>query len=179
MSRRIPMSGAVVGGGLLLVLGAGAWLGVTAEDQTTDPALERTRRQVRMLDDLYKTAVVLITDKYVHTESDFSAGSAANALFAVMRKKGWHDVRLLDASGQPFLEKNLPRDEFEKAAAKALVGGEAYYEQVVKGDNGTRELRAATPVPVVSEKCTICHDNYKDVPAGKAIGLLSYRLKVE
>ena len=32
-----------------------------AQQAKADPALERTRKQVRMLDDLYKTAVVLIT----------------------------------------------------------------------------------------------------------------------
>ncbi len=30
-----------------------------------DPAVVRTRQQVEMLDTLYKTAIVLITDKYV------------------------------------------------------------------------------------------------------------------
>jgi len=144
-----------------------------------DAALERTRNQVKMLDDLYKTAVVLITDKYVHKDSDISAGSAANLLFAAMKKKGWHDVKLLDATGEPYLEKNLPKDDFEKAAMKAMLDGKPWYEQVVTGDKGQRELRAATPVPVVMEKCVMCHENYKSVPAGKAIGLLSYRLKVE
>jgi hypothetical protein len=147
-------------------------------DEAKDPALERTRKQVRMLDDLYKTAVVLITDKYVHSETDFSAGSAASALFDAMRKKGWHDVRLLDASGQPYFEKNLPKDDFEKAAMQALVSGKAYHEEVVTKD-GARELRAATPVPVVSKKCLLCHENYKDAKEGAPIGFLSYRLKVE
>jgi hypothetical protein len=34
-------------------------------------AVERTRKTVRMLDDVYKTTVVLITDKYVNDEDDF------------------------------------------------------------------------------------------------------------
>ena len=44
-------------------------------------AIERTRKQVRMLDDLYKTAVVLITTHYVKDETSFPAGGAAVALF--------------------------------------------------------------------------------------------------
>ena len=52
-----------------------------------DLALERTRKQVRMLDDIYKTAVVLITTHYVNDEDDLPAGSAAIALFDAVKKK--------------------------------------------------------------------------------------------
>src|SRR5690554_1606038 len=60
-----------------------------------DPAVERARKLVRMLDDIYKQTIVLITDKYVHDEDDFAAGSAAVALFANISKGGTHQVRLL------------------------------------------------------------------------------------
>ena len=73
---------------------------------TTDPALQRTRRQVRMLDDLYKSAVVLITEKYVNTEDDLPAGTAFKALFSAMKNKGWHEVRLVDATGDPIMPGN-------------------------------------------------------------------------
>jgi hypothetical protein len=141
-------------------------------------ALERTRKSVRMLDDLYKTAVVLITDKYVSDEADFPAGGAAVALFDAMKKKGWHDVRLLDATGQPLEEKNAPQDGFERDAVKSLKGGKAYYEQVVQKE-GKPYLRAATPIPVVMEKCVICHPHYKQAAKGAAIGALSYTLPIE
>jgi len=43
----------------------------SADKPKADPAaVERARKQVRMLDDLYKTAVVLITEHYVHEEDD-------------------------------------------------------------------------------------------------------------
>jgi len=143
-----------------------------------DPAVARTRKTVRMLDDLYKTAVVLITKHYVEIDSDLPAGSAAIALFDAMKQKGWHEVRLLDATGDPIEENNSPRDEFEKTAVKTLTSGKDYYEQVVERD-GKRFLRAATPIPVVLEKCTMCHDHYKDVKAGHPIGALSYTLAIE
>ncbi|RPI87179.1 MAG: hypothetical protein EHM42_05415, partial [Planctomycetaceae bacterium] len=91
---------------------AGTHLAAQNQKAPADPALERTRKQVRMLDDLYKTAVVLITDKYVLTESDLPAGTAAKALFAAMKKKGWHEVRLIDASGEPLVADNAPADDF-------------------------------------------------------------------
>jgi hypothetical protein len=166
----------LLSGATLLVAAAGVF--ALADDTKEDPAVERTRNTVRMLDDLYKTAVVLITEHYVEESSSLPAGTAAKALFAAMDKKGWHQVRLLDATGKPIEEDNSPADEFEKAAIKSLKGGESYIDQVVDRD-GQRYLRAATPIPVVLEKCTLCHDHYKQAKAGEPIGALSYTLKIE
>jgi len=141
-------------------------------------ALDRTRKTVRMLDDIYKTTVVLITDKYVNTTDDFPAGSAAIALFDAINKKNWHQVRLVDATGDPYDDENVAQDDFEKQAIKELKAGKGYYEKLEKRDDG-RYLRAATPVPVVMDKCIMCHDHYKDAKEGEPIGALLYTLKVE
>ena len=143
-----------------------------------DPALERTRNTVRMLDDVYKTAVVLITDKYVNDEDDFPAGSAAIALFNAINKKGWHEVRLLDATGEPYDKANTARDAFDREEIKQLKAGKSYYEQVVK-QKDKRVLRAATPVPVVMKKCIMCHEHYADAKKGEPIGLLSYTIEIK
>lgn len=173
----------LTGGSLIALLIAAGWLGSlsTGIGQTkaaADPALERTRDQVRMLDDLYKNVVVFITDKYVHKDTDVSAGTAAVTLFSVMKKNGWHDIRLVDATNQPFEEKNSPKDAFEKAAVKAIKGGKTYHEEVVKIE-GKPHLRAATPVPVVMKKCVMCHPHYADVKEGEAIGILSYIVPIK
>ncbi|RMG39974.1 MAG: DUF3365 domain-containing protein [Planctomycetota bacterium] len=142
-----------------------------------DPAIERTRDTVRMLDDIYKTAVVLITDKYVHEETDFAAGSAAVALFDAIKKKGWHEVRLLDATGEPYDDENTPRDDFDRAAVKALKAGKTWFERVERRKDG-RFLRVATPIPVVMKKCVMCHPHYAQAKPGEPIGLLSYTVPV-
>lgn len=139
--------------------------------------LERTRETVRMLDDVYKSAVVLITTHYVNDESDLAAGSAAIALFDAVKKKGWHEVRLLDASGEPIEDKNSPQDAFEKAAVAKLKAGETWHEEVIKKD-GQRYLRAATPIPVVLDKCVMCHENYKNFKGSEPIGALSYTIRI-
>jgi hypothetical protein len=149
-----------------------------AAEAKEDPALARTRKQVKMLDDVYKTAVVLITKHYVEEDSDLPAGAAAKALFAAIKEKGWHEVRLLDATGEPLEDVNSPQDEFEKAAVAKLKGGANWYEQVVTKKN-KQYLRAATPIPVVLKKCILCHDNYKDVKEGAPIGALSYTIPIE
>lgn len=160
-----------------------AWLAAapvapTAAPTSEDPAVARTRKQVKMLDDLYKTAVVLITTHYVNDEKVLPAGSAAIALFDAMKKKGWHEVRLLDATGEPLEDKNAPKDDFEKQAVAALKKGADYHETIVE-KNGKKYLRAATPIPVVLQKCTMCHENYKSVKAGQPIGALGYTLPIE
>ena len=111
-------------------------------------------------------------------DSDLAAGEAAVALFAAMKKKGWHEVRLLDATGDPIEDRNSPQDGFEKAAVKSLLKGNAWHEEIIERDN-KRYLRAATPIPVVLKKCVMCHDHYKDVPEGSPIGALSYTIEIE
>lgn len=80
---------------LVLAAAAGA---ATAED---DPAVARTVEQVKMLDALYKTAVVLITEHYVENPSSISAATASKLLFAEMKKNGFHEVRLLGLTDHP------------------------------------------------------------------------------
>ncbi|MEQ1826837.1 MAG: DUF3365 domain-containing protein [Pirellula sp.] len=142
-----------------------------------DPATERTRREVRMLDDIYKTAIVLVTTHYVTGKESLPAGSAFKALFAAVKEKGWHEVRLLDATGDPYEPSNAPKEGFEQRAVKKILGGEAYYDEVVT-ENNKKFLLAATTIPVVMEKCTVCHENYKGVAKGKAIGALGYKLPI-
>jgi hypothetical protein len=141
------------------------------KSEAKDAALERTRKQVLMLDDIYKTAVVLITDKYVQDEQSFPAGSAAIALFDAIKKKGHHEVRLLDATGAPYNDKNVAKDDFEKEAIKQLKQGKATYEKVESRNDG-RYLRMATSVPVVMKKCIMCHEVYNKAKEGEPIGAL-------
>lgn len=155
-----------------------SWAAPKGAIEKEEAAVERARREVRLLDDIYKTTVVLVTQHYVKDESSLSAGSAAKALFAEISKKGWHDARLVDATGQPYTEQNSPKDGFEKKAIEALLSGQASYDEVVT-DSGKRYLLAATPIPVVMDKCIMCHENYRNVPKGKAIGAISYRVPIQ
>jgi len=152
--------------------------GMCAGADEDKAALERTRKTVRMLDDIYKTAVVLITEHYVNDDDDLPAGSAAIALFDAIKKKGWHEVRLIDVSGEPYDDDNVAKDDFEKQAVEKLRAGEAYFDRVQQRDGGA-VLRAATPIPVVMKKCTMCHENYNHAKPGQAIGALSYTIRIE
>ncbi|HVX11826.1 MAG TPA: DUF3365 domain-containing protein [Pirellulales bacterium] len=140
-----------------------------------DPAVERTRKQVKMLDDLYKTTIVFITNTYVDSGKDVAAGEIARDLFKAMSEKGWHDARLVDATGHPTNDENAPRDGFEKAAVKKILAGEKYVDEI-KTEKGKPYLLAATVVPVVNQKCILCHPTWK---VGEVAGALTYKLPIE
>lgn len=151
-----------------------------AEDakKSADPAVERARKTVRMLDDIYKSAIVLVTTHYVRDDKDLPAGSAFKELFEMVKEKGWHEVSLLDASGEPINTENIPAEGFEAEAIAKIKAGEPYYDRVEE-KNGKRVLRAATAIPVVMQKCVMCHENYKQAGKGVAIGALGYVMPID
>ncbi len=136
-----------------------------------DDALKRTRAQVKMLDDLFKVAVVDITNRY----DGPPAAKVAKTIFTAAKEKHYFDARLLDATGSPQNEANVPVDDFEKSAAKAMIAGKTYFEQVVQTKDGGRRLRVATVVPAVVQKCAKCHG----VKQGDLLGFLSYDVQVQ
>ena len=146
--------------------------------QPSKSAVKRTRQTVKMLDDIYKQAIVLITDKYVNDDDDFPAGSAAVELFKRVGKTGFHNVRLLDVTGEPYEPQNVAKTEFEKRGVKKLISGRHYYQEVIIKE-GQPYLQAMTPVPVVMEKCVMCHPHYEDVKDGQPIGAISYELPIK
>ncbi len=164
--------------GLLIIAVSVAAIGLAVDPTTMEtPAVKRARREVLMLDDIYKTSIVLITTHYVDDKNSLPAGSAFKALFDTIKKKGWHEVRLLDATGDPYEPANAAKEGFEKRAIQKLLAGQASYDEVATED-GKQFLLAATAIPVVMDKCILCHDNYKNVPVGKAIGALGYKVPI-
>jgi len=147
-------------------------------DAPVDAAVERARREVQMIDTIYKTSIVLITQEYVNDDEDLAAGEAFRLLFETMTKKGFHEVKLIDASGEPHNDENAPKEGFEQVAVKKLVAGESVYDEIVT-ENGKRFLNSATAVPVVMKKCIMCHDNYEGLPAGRAIGAMRYKIPID
>jgi stress response protein YsnF len=137
-------------------------------------ALERTREQVKMLDTLYKTAVVSITNSYVEGQASVPAAMVAKDVFAAMHKNGYHNARLVDATGKPRNKKNVAKTEFEKKAVEEMKAGRQYYEEVAQVD-GKFVLRAATIVPVVLKQCATCHGKKE----GALLGAIVYELPVK
>jgi hypothetical protein len=137
-------------------------------------AVERAREQVKMLDDLYKTAIVGMTKTYVHQQLDTPAAIVAAEVFDAMKKKGYHAARLVDASGKPKSKTNLADTAFEKKAVQAMKDGKTYFEEVGEKD-GKPVLRAATVVPAVMKTCAACHG----VKEGTLLGAVVYELPIK
>ncbi|MEZ6134100.1 MAG: DUF3365 domain-containing protein [Pirellulaceae bacterium] len=140
------------------------------------PAVTRAKKQAKMLDTLYKTAIVLITENYVDGKESLAAGDAFQALFKAMKDNEFHEVRLLDATGDAYDPDNDPKTDFEKKAIKAILDGKPIYERIVK-EGDKQYLLSATPIPVVMEKCTMCHSNYENVKG--PIGALGLKIPLE
>src|SRR5262249_36015294 len=131
--RRIPLL--AVFGFSVLALAAlldSAGRSAAQEKATRDDsaAVERARKTVRILDDVYKTAIVLITDKYVRDKKDYPAGRAAVNWFKAISEKGWHDIRIIDATGDPYNPANVAKDDFDKEGIRQLKAGRGFYDQV-------------------------------------------------
>jgi Protein of unknown function (DUF3365) len=176
---RLAFSGGLAA--LLATVGPGVFRGrdARADSETqakaeADPALERTREQVKMLDDLYKNAVVSITKRYVGGQDMPPAIMVAQDVFGAMRKQGWHSAKLVDATGEPMNDANAPMTDFEKEAAREINSGKPYFDRVV-GEGKDRRLLAATVVPVVMEKCASCHTHKK---VGEVLGFIRYDIPI-
>jgi hypothetical protein len=166
----------VLTGLLGVALLAGGDRARTADKAGPDKAaVARTRETVRMLDDMYKSAVVHVTKTYVNARERTPAARAAQLIFKDMAAKGWHRARLIDATGEPSNRANLPESAFEKKAVERLRAGQGYYEEVATRD-GKAVLRAATPVPAVMAACTTCHPHVKE---GELMGALVYELPIK
>jgi hypothetical protein len=184
MKKLYPLTAIVFVLALITVVTTSAVKHTAADEQpaaakTPDKAaVERSRKTVKTLDNIYKQVIVLVTDKYVHDTDDFAAGSAAVLLFKNISDSSSHTVRLLDATGEPYEPENVAKDDFEREGIKRLKAGAANYEQVVSKD-GKPYLRTLTPVPVVMKKCVMCHDHYADAKEGEPIGAISYTVPIE
>ncbi|MHC4321694.1 MAG: c-type heme family protein [Planctomycetota bacterium] len=137
--------------------------------------LEHARKTVRMLDDLYKTYIVLITQEYVDDPSVLPAATLSKRVFKSMTKKGWYKTRLLDATGTPFNPENNPRDAFERDAINAMISGRTYFEKIEKIE-GKDHLRAVTSVHAVMKGCLSCHPSSR---VGDLLGGIAYDIPLE
>jgi hypothetical protein len=167
--------------GLGLLFAALAAYGISAAGDKpadkikVDPAaLERTRESVKMLDDLYKNAVVIITKTYVEQQADTPAAAVAKELFVAMHKNKWHLARLVDATGKPKRKANAPKTDFEKRGVAQMNAGKKYFEEIGEKD-GKPVLRVATVVPALMPQCVTCHGGKQ----GRVLGAIVYEVPIK
>lgn len=175
-TRHGSLLAALVAGaaGALALSGPSAESVSAKEPSKPDPAaVERAREEVKKLDDLYKTAVVGITKTYVEQQADVPAAAVAKAVFAAMHEKGYHDARLVDATGKPKNKENVAKTDFETKAVAVMKDGKTYIEEVGEKD-GKPIFRAGTVVPAVLAQCSVCHGGKE----GKLLGVIVYEVPI-
>jgi hypothetical protein len=149
--------------------------GSSDDSKQPDPAaVSRAREHVRMLDTLYKNAVVSITKNYVSQQADVPAAAVAKDVFAAMKNGKFHEARLIDVTGRPKNKENVAKTEFEKTAVEAIRSGKDYIDEIAYVD-GRPVLRAATVVPAVMEQCIICHGKREK----NLLGTLVYEVPIK
>jgi len=165
--------------GLALVGTVAALQLASGYDPQTDKEKERTvssaRRETKMLDTLYKTAIVSVTQTYVQDDSSVAAITTFAPVLKAMKENKWHEVRLVDGLNDPINPENSPKDEFEKSAMREILAGKSLVESVAEVD-GKRVLRTMTVLPMALDKCVLCHANYQ---GKKIVGGVAYQVPLQ
>src|ERR671919_53479 len=115
-------------------------LGEKAKRAGEDARVERTKKQLMMLDDLYKTVLVLITEHYVKDPATLleecmrlvtsPGATASKAVFKAMEEKGWHEARLLGYTNVLLnAAENTPKKGFETRAKEKILAGATNYSE--------------------------------------------------
>jgi hypothetical protein len=144
-----------------------------AASVSATPAVERVsraeaKRQVRMMDQIYKSAVVTTHKMYVQDPGTPAAVIWAKQVINQMKGKGWPDARIIASHDRPLNPENSPTDKFERDAIAAFQKGRTTFEVVTP-----TEVRYATDIRIVDEKCLLCHVRNK---TGDLVGGVSYRV---
>ena len=137
-----------------------------------DRNLRSARRETKMLDTLYKTAIVSVTQTYVVDDSSTAAITTFQPVLKAMKDGKWHEVRLVDGLGEPINPENSPKDAFEKRAIREMLAGKESVDSVEQID-GKDVLRTMTILPMALDKCVLCHENYR---GKKIVGGVSYQV---
>ncbi len=140
-----------------------------------DREIRRSRRETKMLDTLYKTAIVSVTQTYVQDGSSTAAITTFQPVLKAMKEGKWHEVRLVDGLGDPINPENAPKDAFEKRAIKEMLAGKELIDAIETVD-GREVLRTMTILPMALDKCILCHENYR---GKKIVGGVSFQVPIQ
>jgi hypothetical protein len=161
---------------LLLLAVAAPAIPAPAGEPAPKPApvrvsLTEARRLVRMMDDIYKHAVMATHKMYVQDAGTPSAITWAKQVLPQVEAKGWPRAHIFSATGRPLHPDNEPQDDFERAAVRGFQAGKSAVE-AVEGDT----LRYASEIRVTDRSCLMCHVRNHE---GDLLGGVSYRVALQ
>ncbi len=172
------MSKIAVLAAIAIVFGLVAYAGAGNPTAFNEPGRGNLRSYATLLAGSHQDLLTRHTESYVREDTDEPACSLLQEQFADLTAKGLGEFRLMALTAEPIVEHNLPANEFETRAAAELRSGKAAIEQTLRHD-GQQVLHSATAIRVTSQRCALCHPNFKGLPADQAVGAFSYRLPID
>jgi hypothetical protein len=131
---------------------------------------EEARRMVRMMDDIYRSAVLTTQRMYVHDPGTAAAVTWAKQVMRDLHGKGWPEARIFASTDRPLNPDNKIADDFEREALLAFKQGKSAFEKTEGG-----VFRYASELRVTDKSCLMCHVRNKE---GDLLGGVSYRALV-
>lgn len=165
---------APLAGGALIIAAWAAHLAAAGRAEF-DGGSSRARSAAQVLAESHLELMHRHTENNVHEDSDDPACTLLQEMFSEMKSKGQGELRLMALTAEPIVDANAPKGEFETMAAEMLRAGRDHVERT-EWEDGRSYLRSATAITVSSNRCVLCHPNYKGLPADQPVGAFSYRL---
>lgn len=133
------------------------------------PSREEARERADLLHGLVSDTLTVVHHAYYREDEGLPIPAVAlKDVFGELATRRKVQLRWLVVDAQAMNVDHNPRDEFEKAAVKALLAGEPQHEGTA---NGT--YRRVAPIPLTSE-CLKCHlPNRRSTKARTAALLIS------
>jgi len=157
----------MIGAAMLILLAGSARVRGKEPGKPVRLSAEEAGRTVRLLDDVYQSAVINTHKMYVRDPGTPSAVTWAKQVLRDVNGKGWPAARVFAASQRPLNPENDPADAFEEEAVKQFQRGQPVFERL-DGD----VLRYASSIRVVDRSCLTCHVHNRE---GDLLGGISYR----
>jgi len=135
-----------------------------ANPESRLPSRSEARERAELLHDVVRDTLRVVHHAYYREDEGLPIPAAAlKDVFGEIATRRKVELRWLVVDAQAMNVDHNPRNEFEKAAVKSLLAGEASYEQA---DRET--FRYAAVIPLTSE-CLKCHlPNRRSTKARKA-----------
>lgn len=174
--------------GAVLLAGAALALVVADEKSTPAPApaatpastpaaesaaLPAARQQARLAHQIYAASLDVIHERYFRDDRSTVPARALEDVFSEVARQTRIDARWIGVNARTMSINHEPKDDFEKAAAKAIAGGKREYEAV---ENGVYRRAEAVPLAV---GCLTCHGSFGMVPKTPRFAALVVKMPLE
>ncbi len=134
-------------------------------------SLAEARRTVRLMNDIYVTAVLTTSKMYVQEPGTAAAVTWGKQVIREVNSRGGPQARIFTTADRPLNPENGAIDAFEREAGAAFVKGEAALEKVSSG-----RYRFAVPLRITDKSCLTCHVRNR---VGDLLGGVSYSAVIQ